>query len=193
MTPTRVFALPLLVLLVGFACGTGAASPTRSAKTEAAVAEPPSLASACGSASGIEAEPFWLQTEDNVRLYAIDAGTGSVAVVLAHQGRSDLCEELPYAKTLIGAGLRVFAFDFRGNGHSAYPSKNALAYRRDFAAATKHLKGEGATRVFLIGASMGGAAAVQNSGGLPFAGVVSPSASGPVLASTNRGRGSSAR
>ncbi len=173
MTLSRLLALPLLVLLVGSACGTGAASPTRSAKTEAAVDEPPSLASACGSASGIEAEPYWLQTEDNVRLYAIGAGTGSVAVVLAHQGRSDLCEELPYAKTLIGAGLRVLAFDFRGNGHSASPSKNALAYRRDFAAAIKHLKGEGATRVFLIGASMGGAAAVQNSGGLPFAGVVS--------------------
>ena len=173
MAPRKLLALPLLVLLLGSAYGTGAASPTRSAKTEAAVDEPPSLASACGSASGIEAEPYWLQTEDNVRLYAIDAGSGSVAVVLAHQGRSDLCEELPYTKTLIGAGLRVLAFDFRGNGHSAYPSKNALAYRRDFAATIKHLKGEGATRVFLIGASMGGAAAVQNSGGLPFAGVVS--------------------
>jgi pimeloyl-ACP methyl ester carboxylesterase len=108
-----------------------------------------------------------------VRLYAIDAGTGSVVVVLAHQGRSDLCEELPYAKTLVSAGMRVLAFDFRGNGHSAYPPKNALAYRRDFAAAITHLKRDGATRVFLIGASMGGAAAVQNSGGLPLAGVVS--------------------
>jgi fermentation-respiration switch protein FrsA (DUF1100 family) len=195
MTPSKLIALPLLVLLVGSASGTGAASSTRSARTEAAVDEPPSLARACGSASGIEAEPFWLQTEDNVRLYAIDAGTGSVAVVLAHQGRSDLCEELPYAKTLVGAGLRVLAFDFRGNGHSAYPSKNALAYRRDFAAAINHLKGDGATRVFLIGASMGGAAAVQNSGGLPFAesSACPARASGPGSASTSRGRGRSAR
>jgi alpha/beta superfamily hydrolase len=173
MTTHKVLALPLVLLLLSAACGTGAASPTRSAKREAAVDDPPSLASSCGSASGIDAEPFWLETEDSVRLYAIGAGTGSVAVVLAHQGRSDLCEELPYAKTLVAAGLRVLAFDFRGNGHSAYPSKNALAYRRDFAAALKHLERDGATRVFLIGASMGGAAAVQNSGGLPFAGVVS--------------------
>src|SRR6266516_7171473 len=119
MTPRKLLALPLLVLLLSSACATGAASPTRSAKTEAAADEPPLLASACGSASGIRAEPFWLQTEDNVRLYAISAGTGPFAVVLAHQGRSDLCEELPYTKTLIGAGLRVLAFDFRGNGHSA--------------------------------------------------------------------------
>jgi dienelactone hydrolase len=173
MFPRKLLALPLIVLLLGSACATGAAALTRSAKIEAAVDEPPSLASACGSASGLAAEPFWLQTEDNVRLYAVEAGTGSVAVVLAHQGRSDLCEELPYAKTLIGAGLRVLAFDFRGNGHSSSPSSDALAYRRDFAAAVKYLKGERATRVFLIGASMGGAAAVQNSGGLPFSGVVS--------------------
>lgn len=173
MTVGRLLALALCVLFFGAACGSGAASPTRSGKTEAAAGEPPSLASACGSASGIHARPFWLQTDDNVNLYAIDAGTGSPAVVLAHQGRSDLCEELPYARALIAAGLRVLVFDFRGNGHSPYPSKNALAYRHDFAAAIKHLKDDGATCVFLIGASMGGAAAVQNSGGLPLAGVVS--------------------
>ena len=116
---------------------------------------------------------MWLMTDDRVRLYAIEAGEGNVGVVLAHQGRSDLCEELPYAKTLVAAGLRVLAFDFRNNGHSAYPTKNALAYRRDFSAAIKRLRSDGASRVFLIGASMGGAAAVQNSGGLPLAGVVS--------------------
>jgi hypothetical protein len=71
MAPRRLLALPLLVLLWGCACGADAASLTRSVKTEAAAAdEPPSLASACGSASGIDAESFWLQTDDNVRLYA---------------------------------------------------------------------------------------------------------------------------
>jgi dienelactone hydrolase len=93
--------------------------------------------------------------------------------VLAHQGRSDLCEELPFAKRLVSAGLRVLAFDFRGNGHSAYPSKGGLAYRRDFVAAIEQLRADGARRVVLIGASMGGAAAVQNAGGLPLAGIVS--------------------
>jgi hypothetical protein len=171
MTALLRFIALLLTLLSTVACASGASS-ARSAEQGAAEAAPP-LATACGSASGIDARPFWLTTDDGVRLYAIDAGTGSVAAVLAHQGRSDLCEEFPYAKTLIAAGLRVLAFDFRGNGHSAQPTKNGLAYRRDFAAAIKHLKGDGANRVVLIGASMGGAAAVQNSGGLPFAGVVS--------------------
>jgi alpha-beta hydrolase superfamily lysophospholipase len=164
----RLLAPALLVFLI-WSVGAAAASSRSTATGD----EPPSLATACGSGLGIGAEPFWLETADGVRLYSVDAGSGPVAVVLAHQGRSDLCEELPYAKTLIAAGLRVLAFDFRSNGHSAYPAKNPLAYRNDFAAAIRHLNAVGATRVFLIGASMGGAAAVQNSGGLPFAGVVS--------------------
>jgi pimeloyl-ACP methyl ester carboxylesterase len=141
--------------------------------TVAAATGPPALHTACGSTAGLAARPLWLTTSDHVRLYAVEAGKGPVAVVLAHQGRSDLCEELPYAKTLVSAGLRVLAFDFRGNGHSARPARSPLAYRRDFAAAIKKLHDDGAARVFLIGASMGGAAAVQNAGGLPLAGIVS--------------------
>lgn len=167
----RYFVL-VLALLVTAGCAS-AAAPARPGGQQVAVGEPPRLATACGSSSGIDARALWLTTDDHVRLYAIEGGMGSVAVLLAHQGRSDLCEELPYAKTIIAAGLRVLAFDFRGNGHSALPSKNGLAYRRDFAAAIQHLKGNGARRIVLIGASMGGAAAVQNSGGLPFTGVVS--------------------
>jgi alpha-beta hydrolase superfamily lysophospholipase len=127
---------------------------------------PPALVDACGDASGVTGRPLWVTTSDGVRLYAIEAGRSPTAVVLAHQGRSDLCEELPYAKTLLASGLRVFAFDFRGDGHSELPAKNALALRRDLAAAVARVHKDGAKRVFLIGASMGGAAVVQNGAGL---------------------------
>jgi alpha-beta hydrolase superfamily lysophospholipase len=156
----------LAVLLAAIATTSWSSSTPRGAA-------PPPLATACGSALEIAARALWLTSADRVRLYAIEAGDGAVGVVLAHQGRSDLCEELPYAKTLVDAGLHVLAFDFRGNGHSARPAKNWLAYRRDFAAALRRLRADGATRVFLVGASMGGAAAVQNSAGLPVAGIVS--------------------
>jgi dienelactone hydrolase len=163
----------LLAAIAATGCTAAADSPSALSQPGNAAAAPPRLASACGSDSGITAQPLWLTTDDRVRLYAIEAGEGNIGVVLAHQGRSDLCEELPYAKSLVDEGLRVLAFDFRNNGHSAHSSKNALAYRRDFTAAIKQLRGDGARRVFLIGASMGGAAAVQNSGGLPLTGVVS--------------------
>jgi pimeloyl-ACP methyl ester carboxylesterase len=166
-------ALLLLPAVAAIACAAATSSAGQPSGPAAADAAPPPLASACGSASGVTAWAFWLTTDDRVRLYAIEAGDGSVGVLLAHQGGSDLCEELPYAKTLVDAGLRVLAFDFRGNGQSAQPGKNRLAYRRDFAAAIKRLRSDGARRIFLIGASMGGAAAVQNSGGLPLTGVVS--------------------
>src|SRR6266542_4355536 len=178
MRPTARSGMPQIgaTLLVAVATAAWTAAAGSAAKVSGlgvVAAKPPSLATACGSTSGIRAQARWLTASDRVRLYAIEAGDGQVGVVLAHQGGSNLCEELPYAKTLRHAGLRVLAFDFRGNGHSARPSKNVLAYRRDFTAAIKQLRSDGARRVFLIGASMGGAAAVQNSGGLPLTGVVS--------------------
>jgi fermentation-respiration switch protein FrsA (DUF1100 family) len=121
----------------------------------------------------LNAQPLWLTTADGVRLWAIEAGNRPVAAVLAHQGRSDLCEELPYAQTLVEAGLRVLAFDFRGNGRSGRPSQNRLALGLDLAAAVARARQDGAGHVFLIGASMGGAAVVQNSGGLPVDGLIS--------------------
>lgn len=135
--------------------------------------KPPSVVTACrSSASALDARPLWLRTSDGVHLYSIEAGTGATTVVLAHQGRSDLCEELPYARTLLASGLRVLAFDFRGNGQSQ-SSVHTLALRLDLAAAVTRARRDGARHVFLIGASMGGAAAVQNGGGLPVTGIAS--------------------
>ena len=138
-----------------------------------AAGAPPSLVAACGDSSGIAAHPLWLTAGDGVRLYAIEAGKGSTAVVLAHQGGSDLCEELPYAKTLLARGLRIVAFDFRGNGRSELPAKDSLTLGRDLAAAVSRAHAQRAKHVFLVGASMGGAAVVQNGAGLRVDGLVS--------------------
>jgi pimeloyl-ACP methyl ester carboxylesterase len=136
-------------------------------------AEPPTLAEACGSTAGLEAQSAWLTAADGVRLYTIEAGSGSTAFVLAHQGRSDLCDTLPYAATLVAAGFRVYAFDFRGWGRSASPSRHALALGNDIAAMVERSRAEGAKHIFLIGASMGGAAVVQNTSSLKVDGRIS--------------------
>jgi alpha-beta hydrolase superfamily lysophospholipase len=134
---------------------------------------PPTLADACGSTSGLEAKTSWLTTGDGVRLYAIEAGSGTTAIVLAHQGQSTLCDTLSYAPTLVAAGFRVLAFDFRGWGQSERPSRNRLALGSDLAAAVGRARAGGAEHVFLIGASMGGAAVVQNSSSLDVDGRIS--------------------
>ena len=137
-------------------------------------APPPPLVDTCGSAfSSLGAESKWLRASDGVRLYAAQAGSGSTTIVLAHEAQSSLCEFLPYAQTLTESGLRVLAFDFRGYGYSASPRRNRLALGYDLAAAVRQARADGASRVFLIGASMGGAAVVQNTSSLAVDGRIS--------------------
>jgi hypothetical protein len=153
--------------------GTPPAPAPGSPAAAAGQAAAPGLAEACSSTSGLRARSMWFAASDGVRLYGIEAGTGRTAVVLAHEGGADLCGWLPYARTLQGAGLRVFAFDFRGHGLSELPSSADLALGRDLAGAVTRVRADGATKVFLMGASMGGAAVVQNSAGIDAAGRIS--------------------
>jgi dienelactone hydrolase len=161
-------ALGLLVASApGISCGSGHGA-------RSAGPAPPSLVTECGSFyPRFKAQPLWLETADGVRLYAIEAGRGSTTAVLAHQGQSNLCDTIDYARTLLASGLRIVALDLRGNGLSQSPTRNALALGRDLAAAVMRAHADGARHVFLIGASMGGAAIVQNSAGLPVGGIVS--------------------
>jgi pimeloyl-ACP methyl ester carboxylesterase len=116
---------------------------------------------------------MWFRASDGVRLYAVESGTGRTAVVLAHEGGSDLCGWLSYMRRLNGAGIRAFAFDFRGYGSSDRPEANPLALDRDLAAAVSRVRADGAKHVFLLGASMGGAAVVQNTSGIRVDGLIS--------------------
>jgi pimeloyl-ACP methyl ester carboxylesterase len=135
---------------------------------------PPTLADACGSGySDLPAHPSWVETSDGVRLYMVDIGAGNTTVVLAHGGRSDLCETLAFAAQLVARGYRIVAFDFRGNGRSQSPSRNRLSLGRDLSAAVAHARQGGARHVFLVGSSMGGAAIVQNTSALRVAGRIS--------------------
>ena len=96
---------------------------------------------------------------DGTRLAGIRLGRGKTAVVLAHQSRGDACQWASYARRLAGRGYLVIAFDFRGYGDSQ--TRGARAAGRlsaDVAAAAKAARARGATKVFAVGASMGGTA-----------------------------------
>jgi alpha-beta hydrolase superfamily lysophospholipase len=140
----------------------------------ASAAPPPSLAAKCVDTYGVNGQPFWLAASDRTRLYAIGAGSGTTTVVLAHESPADLCGWLPYIRTLTTAGLRVLAFDFRNFGDSGRPAGGAAsAYGRDLAAAVSRARADGASRVFLTGASFGGAAALTYGPALRLAGLIS--------------------
>jgi alpha-beta hydrolase superfamily lysophospholipase len=168
-------ALTALVACGGPTQGSPAATVTPSPSLGAAPADepPPTLEAACGSMFDVDATPMWLIAEDGVRLYAVVSGDGPTTLVLAHQGRSTLCGWLPYMKTANKHSIRTLAFDFRTNGHSEGPEENRLALGLDLAAAVDKARADGAEHVFLMGASMGGAAIVQNSASLRVDGRIS--------------------
>jgi pimeloyl-ACP methyl ester carboxylesterase len=86
-------------------------------------------------------------------------GHGTAGVVLAHQSNGDLCQWWPYARTLVRAGYLVLSIDLEGKGSSGYAQYDLdqpAPYGLDVAAAVGYLRSQGAAKVVLVGASLGG-------------------------------------
>jgi esterase/lipase len=148
----RVRSLVALAFVGAALAFAGASSPA---------AKPPALGERClTKAERKHAVSF--RTWDGFTLRGVVLGRGSVGVVLGHEKNADLCNWLPFARVLAGAGYRVLALDFRGHGSSQATRANLKAFRldRDFAAGAKLLRSRGATRTVLMGASMGGTGAL---------------------------------
>ena len=115
-------------------------------------------ASRCGTAT-TKATLVRFQAADGTSLNGVMVGRGPAGVVLVHQYPSDLCGFWPFADYLAKRGLRAFAIDLRCFGRSACPEGDAKGrVVDDLDAAVAELHRRGATRVGLVGASMGGAA-----------------------------------
>ena len=98
---------------------------------------------------------------DGTGLDGVMVGSGPVGVVLAHEYDNDLCGAWPFANYLAKRGFRVFAIDMRCFGRSACPQGDAAGrVVDDVVAAVAELRHRGVTRVALVGASMGGSAAL---------------------------------
>jgi dienelactone hydrolase len=99
---------------------------------------------------------------DGTKLVGHRFGSGRTAVVLVHQRRGTMCQWAPYAKRLAALGYTAFAIDLRGNGDSQWrPYPGNQRYGGDVTAAVKLVRGLGARKVFLVGASLGGSAAIS--------------------------------
>lgn len=149
----------LLAVLLVAGCGGGGS------KQSVPKQPPPAVAQRCGDdAQGVDAKPVWFRASDGALLDGAEVGDGDVGVVLAHESDADLCVWLPFAKSLADKGYRAFAFDFRGSGSSPPQfAAKATRYDLDVQAASDELRSLGAKKVFLAGASLGGAAVMAAS------------------------------
>jgi pimeloyl-ACP methyl ester carboxylesterase len=122
--------------------------------------------------------PVHMKAADGATVYGVEVGTGTTGVVLGHQYSSDHCEFMEFARELAASGLRALTIDFRYNGASTGGNSSRLDL--DVAAAVARLRADGATRVKLVGASMGGTAVLVAASRItpPVDGVVS--LSGPT-------------
>ncbi len=103
-------------------------------------------------------------TADGGCIFADVYGSGRRAVVLAHGMRFDKASWKEQAHQIASAGYKVAAIDFRGYGksHGGPDSRTPQDdMHLDVLAAAAYLRRQGATSVFVIGASMGGRASAN--------------------------------
>lgn len=160
------FALAIALALVAAACGGGGeTAPT-----------PGSLTAGPGAtAQPIEAEAVSFQAEDGVVLKGHLFGTGPRGVILAHMRPADQRSWFDFARVLAGQNFTALTFDFRGYGETG-GSKDYGHIDRDLRAAVRFMKARGHQTVYLVGASMGGTAALVVAAKEEVAGVVALSA-----------------
>src|SRR5262245_27215098 len=164
----RRFAAPLalLVLVLAAGCGGGdddgatSAATTATAPASSGAAPDPALADRCGDDVPAGFANVDLTTSDGVHLVGAVAGAGTTGIVLAHQRNGDGCGWLDYGARLASYGM-VLAPDLRGFGGSDEGQGDAeKRYDLDVVAAADELKRRGATRIVLLGASIGGTSVI---------------------------------
>jgi len=121
-----------------------------------------------------EPRPLDFKATDDVPLHGYLFGKGTTGVILAHMYPADQKSWFPLARKLAGDGYLAMTFDFRGYGESG-GEKVIAEIDRDLEGAYRTLQAT-VKKVFLVGASMGGTAAILSAARHPTAGVVTLSA-----------------
>jgi pimeloyl-ACP methyl ester carboxylesterase len=169
-------ALLLVLAALGAACQGQAASGGDPAETTAVPAAtttapaPPTTLAPIGASclEGRErSRTLRFRSANGADLAGVLLGSGPVGVVLAHQLNADLCQWLPYGRVLAERGYRVLAFDFEGFGASGpSPGSGEPPLDQNVAAAAEVLRDRGASKVVLVGGSLGGTAVVTAAAGV---------------------------
>ncbi len=120
-------------------------------------------------------ERVQITATDGVQLVGHLAGHEGPGIVFGHMYPADQRSWTSFAEEMARAGFRTLTFDFRGYGESG-GEKDIAAIDRDMEGAYRFLIGRKIRPVFLVGASMGGTAALIVAARVPVAGVATLSA-----------------
>jgi pimeloyl-ACP methyl ester carboxylesterase len=120
-------------------------------------------------------ERVQITATDGTQLVGHLDGHEGPGIVFAHTYRADQRSWTAFAVEMANAGFRTLTFDFRGYGESG-GDRDVAAADRDMEGAYRFLLGRKIRPVFLVGASMGGTAALIVAARVPVAGVATLSA-----------------
>jgi alpha-beta hydrolase superfamily lysophospholipase len=149
-----------------------------------------SAGSTAPSHACVNANELWFRAADGTRLVGHRFGGtkpgARTAVVFAHMSVGDLCQWVPYARRLARQGVFAFPFDLRGHGFSEGRQNHRRA-AADLAAAVRAVRVLGARKVVVMGASLGGIAALVAAPSLKPAvdGIVSVSGPAAIAGTLN--------
>tara|TARA_B100000686_G_scaffold289802_1_gene316746 strand:- start:985 stop:1728 length:744 start_codon:yes stop_codon:yes gene_type:complete len=111
-----------------------------------------------GKPEGTEVVRF--TTEDGENISGLTFGAGDIGIVLAHMRGRDQSSWYTFAQKAKESGYVALTFDFRGYGESTGTKDKRID--RDLEAAVRYMSiVENVRKVVIIGASMGGAAAIE--------------------------------
>ncbi|NOX73157.1 MAG: alpha/beta hydrolase [Alphaproteobacteria bacterium] len=88
-------------------------------------------------------------------------GSGTIAVILAHQYDASRLQWAFFARELAQRGYTAYTFDFNGHGKNTKGGKQRLKNDLDLGEMVKLARAEGAKKVYMIGSSMGAAAVLK--------------------------------
>jgi pimeloyl-ACP methyl ester carboxylesterase len=129
------------------------------------------------SAPDVPTEDVTFNSADGVELAGRLYGNGTTAIVAVHQANRSKADYASSGPRLAAAGFTVLAYDGRGDGES---SQGDPAQRvQDAIAALDLVRSRGATNVFVLGASRGGALSLTAAMQTPVDGVITLSAPPP--------------
>jgi uncharacterized protein len=154
----RLALLAFAVLVAG--CGSTPPGPPAGTPTGS---PPPAAAGRPVSFPAADGAPL------SGRLY----GTGAVGVVLSAMGDNDPGAWDRFAPTLAGQGYRVLTYAYRYPARpTTFTPEMARGAVDDLRGAAAYLRAQGAMRLVLVGASLGGMATAKAAGEIGAAGVV---------------------